>query len=103
MSRVDSCRCLILQAISFLLFTVGLLLFGARFHAILRSLELTRSPPVEGFVKAAHRRLANYILHDVVGILIRSIFRNTEFGGGHSGTIGLHEVYFYVLDVPVTL
>ncbi|KAJ7922232.1 hypothetical protein B0H13DRAFT_1865998 [Mycena leptocephala] len=92
------------EAISFLLFTVGLLLFGARFHAILRSLELTRSPPVEGFVKAAHcRRLANYILHDVVGILIRSIFRNTEFAGGYSGTIGLHEVYFYVFDVPVTL
>ncbi|KAF7365270.1 hypothetical protein MVEN_00398800 [Mycena venus] len=93
---------LILQAISFLLFTVVLLIFGLRVSKRFpevwsphdpRPFKVVSRDPIEDW-----RILYWVVCTTCIGILVRSVFRITEFAGGYSGTIVLHEVYFYIFD-----
>ncbi|KAJ7069791.1 RTA1 like protein-domain-containing protein [Mycena amicta] len=95
---------IILQAVSFLLFTVVFLVFGFRvkkhFPKVWRPETLLPGPfrvfsrqPIEDW------RILFYITCiTCVGIIIRSVFRVVEFAGGYSGTVFTHEGYFYVFD-----
>ncbi|KAJ7254408.1 RTA1 like protein-domain-containing protein [Mycena haematopus] len=93
---------LILQAISFLIFTIILLVFGLRVSK--RFPEVWNPQDPRPFKAVSRKPIDDWrILYYVMcatcgGILVRSIFRITEFAGGYSGTIVLHEVYFYVFD-----
>ncbi|KAJ7099056.1 RTA1 like protein-domain-containing protein [Mycena crocata] len=93
---------LVVQAVSFLLFTTVLIVFGWRvrteFPALWRSpntrpFKLLSQQPIEDW-----RTLFYVMCVTCVGILIRSIFRIAEFAGGYDGTIATHEGYFYVFD-----
>ncbi|KAJ7505373.1 RTA1 like protein-domain-containing protein [Mycena galericulata] len=93
---------LIVQALSFLLFTGVLLTFGLRVRAEFpaawrphnpRPFKVLSRRPIEDW------RIVFYVMcATCVGILVRSVFRITEFGGGYKGTVATHEGYFYALD-----
>ncbi|KAJ6487146.1 RTA-like protein [Mycena vitilis] len=93
---------LVLQAISFLLFTVALILFAARVAKHFPDLWRARHPrpfkllsrePIDDW-----RILIYTMCVTCVGILVRSVFRVAEFVGGYSSTIATHEGYFYAFD-----
>ncbi|KAF7288577.1 hypothetical protein HMN09_01386800 [Mycena chlorophos] len=93
---------IILQAISYLLFTVVFLTFGFRIqkHAPKLWDVQTREPfrvfstqPVEDW-----RILFYTTCITCIGILIRSVFRIVEFVGGYNGRVFTHESYFYICD-----
>ncbi|KAJ7044060.1 RTA-like protein [Mycena alexandri] len=93
---------LVLQALSFLLFIVVLVVFGWRiskqFPGIWRShntrpFKILSRQPIDDW------RILFYLMCTTsVGILIRSVFRVAEFAGGTFGTIATHEGYFYFFD-----
>ncbi|KAJ7794146.1 RTA-like protein [Mycena olivaceomarginata] len=86
----------------FLFFTVLLMVFGFRVSKQFPEIWAPQDPRP---FKAVSRepiddwRILYYVMcATCAGILVRSIFRITEFAGGYSGTIVLHEVYFYIFD-----
>ncbi|CAK5273489.1 unnamed protein product [Mycena citricolor] len=93
---------LILQAVSFLLFTFLMLTFAFRvanhFPHIWRPetpapFKILSTAPIEDW------RILIYIMSiTCVGIMTRSVFRIAEFAGGYNGRIATHEVYFYLFD-----
>ncbi|KAJ6559245.1 RTA1 like protein-domain-containing protein [Mycena vulgaris] len=93
---------LVLQAVSFLLYTCVLVVFGRRvwkqFPAAWRSqnprpFTVLSRQPIDDW------RILFYVMCvTCVGILVRSAFRIVEFAGGYSGTIAVHEGYFYCFD-----
>ncbi|KAJ6584911.1 RTA1 like protein-domain-containing protein [Mycena capillaripes] len=93
---------LILQAVSFLLFTVALIIFGVRLSKHYPELWHPKNPrPFKLFSRKPidDWRIVFYIMCvTCVGVLIRSVFRVAEFGGGYNGTIATHEGYFYAFD-----
>ncbi|KAJ7088125.1 RTA1 like protein-domain-containing protein, partial [Mycena epipterygia] len=75
---------LILQALSFLLFTCVLIVFGWR---------LLSRRPIDDW------RILFYVMCiTCIGISVRSVFRIAELAGGADGTIATHEGYFYLFD-----
>ncbi|KAE9395967.1 RTA1-domain-containing protein [Gymnopus androsaceus JB14] len=68
---------LILQLLSFALFTIMLIAFGFRVRA---------KYPSTWNIRASSR------------VLIRCVFRIAEFAGGYFGFLATHEGYFYLLD-----
>ncbi|KAJ6484887.1 RTA1 like protein-domain-containing protein [Mycena sanguinolenta] len=93
---------LVLQAFSFLLFTVVLLTFGSRLSKHFPDLWVPRNArPFRLFSRQPidNWRIVYYTMCvTCIGVLIRSVFRVAEFAGGYSGTIATHEVYFYFFD-----
>ncbi|KAF8203425.1 RTA1 like protein-domain-containing protein [Mycena galopus ATCC 62051] len=93
---------LLLQALSFGIFTALLIVFGSRIHAHFpelwhpqnrRPFKVLSRRPIEDW------RILLYVVGiTCIGILIRSIFRIAEYAGGYSGVIATHEAYFYVFD-----
>ncbi|KAJ7363097.1 RTA1 like protein-domain-containing protein [Mycena albidolilacea] len=93
---------LVLQAFSFLLFTVVLLTFGWRVSKHFPDLWIPRNArPFKLFSRQSidNWRVVYYTMCvTCIGVLIRSVFRVAEFAGGYSGTIATHEGYFYFFD-----
>ncbi|KAJ7212163.1 RTA1 like protein-domain-containing protein [Mycena pura] len=96
---------LILQAASFLLFTVILVVFRFRvlnhFPKVWRPNNTLGHRPFKLFSTEPidDRRIVFYVTGATcVGILVRSVFRVAEFAGGYTGTIATHEGYFYLFD-----
>ncbi|KAK7012233.1 RTA1 like protein-domain-containing protein [Favolaschia claudopus] len=91
---------LVLQAVSFLLFSVSLIIFGMR----LRFPEAWSSVNAQPFKLISRQQIDDWrILYYLmcvtcIGISIRSIFRIAEFAGGFDGYIAVHEGYFYIFD-----
>ncbi|CAK5276491.1 unnamed protein product [Mycena citricolor] len=95
---------LVLQALSFGLFTVLLIVFSWRlathfphiWHSTSNSrgaFRLLSTEPIQDW------RILIYILYlTCLGILTRSVFRIVEFAGGYRGYVANHEVFFYLLD-----
>ncbi|KAJ7183411.1 RTA1 like protein-domain-containing protein [Mycena filopes] len=93
---------LITQALSFLLFTIVLLVFGFRvskhFPEVwrgqhMRPFKILSRQPIDDW------RIVFYIMCTTcIGILIRSVFRVVEFAGGYNGRVATHEGFFYSLD-----
>ncbi|KAJ7134562.1 RTA1 like protein-domain-containing protein [Mycena epipterygia] len=93
---------LTLQAVSFLLFSCVLVVFGWRvcheFPAAWRvqkprPFKLLSRQPIDDW------RILFYVMCiTCIGIIVRSIFRISEFAGGYNGTIATHEGYFYFFD-----
>ncbi|KAF7358276.1 hypothetical protein MVEN_00876700 [Mycena venus] len=93
---------LILQAVSFALFTIVLIVFTQRVSKLFPELWRPKNPrPFKVFSRQPIDDwcIVVYLMYATcVGILIRSIFRVAEFAGGYNGTISTHEGYFYVFD-----
>ncbi|KAJ7238566.1 RTA1 like protein-domain-containing protein [Mycena haematopus] len=93
---------LTLQAVSFGLFTIVLIVFAYRVSKHFPELWHPKNPrPFKLFSRQPidDWRIIVYIMGvTCVGILIRSVFRIAEFAGGYNGTISTHEGYFYLLD-----
>ncbi|KAJ7036790.1 RTA1 like protein-domain-containing protein [Mycena alexandri] len=97
---------LILQAVSFGLFTIILLVFAFRVQKHFpdawrpknpRPFKILSREPIDDW-----RILFYMMCVTCVGILIRSIFRVAEFAQGYSGYITTHEGFFYIFDtVPL--
>jgi len=83
---------LILQLVSFALFTCLLLIFGWRVES--RYVQQWQSNP-EG---KNMRTLFVVTCVTCIGILIRSVFRIIEYSGGYRGFVATHEGYFYPFD-----
>ncbi|GAA5967414.1 hypothetical protein JCM11641_000541 [Rhodosporidiobolus odoratus] len=102
---------LIIQLVSFGLFTLLLIIFAYRVR--------TRFPhlrsPVPAFSFSTYNLTSTDLVNDwrvlfyvmcltCVGIMIRCVFRAIEYAQGYSGYLLEHEVYFYVLDaLPLLL
>ncbi|KAJ7769900.1 RTA1 like protein-domain-containing protein [Mycena metata] len=93
---------LVLQALSFGLFTIILLIFAFRVKKYFPNIWYPKNPrpfkilsrdPIDDW-----RILFYMMCVTCVGILIRSIFRVAEFAGGYSGYITTHEGFFYIFD-----
>ncbi|KAF7344190.1 hypothetical protein MVEN_01709400 [Mycena venus] len=93
---------LILQAVSFGLFTTVLVVFAWRMSEHFPDLwRPKKARPFKVFSRQPidDWRILVYIMFATcVAILIRSIFRVAEFAGGYNGTIATHEGYFYAFD-----
>ncbi|KAF8147932.1 RTA1 like protein-domain-containing protein [Mycena galopus ATCC 62051] len=93
---------LVLQALSFGLFTIVLIIFARRVSIHFPELKHPKNArPFKVFSRQPidDWRIVVYIMcATCVGILIRSVFRIAEFAGGYSGVISTHEGYFYVFD-----
>ncbi|KAK6992204.1 RTA1 like protein-domain-containing protein [Favolaschia claudopus] len=93
---------LVLQAVSFLLFTVSLFIFGMRIKS--RFPEAWSPFNSQSFKLISRQQIDDWrILYYLmcvtcVGISIRSIFRIAEFAGGFDGYLAVHEGYFYIFD-----
>ncbi|KAE9395154.1 RTA1-domain-containing protein [Gymnopus androsaceus JB14] len=101
---------LILQLVSFALFTIMLIAFGFRVRAKYPSTWNIRASSrtsesltsVVGPFKISS--ISNWkILYftmclTCIGVLIRCVFRIAEFAGGYFGFLATHEGYFYLLD-----
>jgi len=85
---------LILQLLSFVLFTILLLVFGWRVEAN-NPLEWHRSVISSG---KNMRVLFFAVCFTCIGVIIRSAFRIAEYSGGYTGFVAIHEGYFYLLD-----
>ncbi|KAF8208885.1 RTA1 like protein-domain-containing protein [Mycena galopus ATCC 62051] len=93
---------LVLQAVSFGLFTAVLIVFGLRISKYFPGLWHPKNPrpfkvlsqqPIDDW------RILFYVVGvTCIGILVRSIFRIAEYAGGYSGVISTHEAYFYCFD-----
>ncbi|KZP04761.1 RTA1-domain-containing protein [Athelia psychrophila] len=91
---------LVLQLLSYALYTVLLLVFGTRVRS--------RYPEVWHMGKQDGRKEWRVLYYTTcltcIGILIRSAFRIAEFSEGYNGWIPTHEAYFYCLDsIPLLL
>jgi len=93
---------LVLQAVSFGLFTIVLIVFASRVSKHFPELWRPTNPrPFKVFSRQPidDWRIVVYIMCvTCVGILVRSVFRVAEFAGGYHGTIATHEAYFYAFD-----
>ncbi|KAJ3710748.1 RTA1 like protein-domain-containing protein [Lentinula raphanica] len=97
---------LVLQLVSFGLFTLLLISFGFRVRSKypnawdVRSDEsvLSVAGPFKTSTLTNWKILYFTVCTTCVGILIRCIFRIAEFAGGYSGFLSTHEGYFYLLD-----
>ncbi|KAJ7158256.1 RTA-like protein [Mycena crocata] len=93
---------LVLQAISFLLFTVLLVIFGWRGYTEFPSAWRPHNArPLKVLSRKAiddWRPLFYVICATCVGILVRSIFRIAEYAQGTDGYLTTHEGYFYLFD-----
>ncbi|KAJ6512800.1 RTA1 like protein-domain-containing protein [Mycena sanguinolenta] len=93
---------LTLQAVSFALFTIVLIVFAYRISKLFPQLWRPKNPrPFKVFSRQPidDWRIIVYVMcATCVGILVRSVFRIAEFAGGYFGTIATHEGYFYALD-----
>ncbi|CAK5277262.1 unnamed protein product [Mycena citricolor] len=93
---------LILQAISFVLFTFLLLTFAYRVSKYYP--HIWRPENVEPFKIFSTRpagdwRILVYIMSfTCVGILTRSVFRIIDYASGYNGYVATHEAFFYLLD-----
>ncbi|KAF8176608.1 RTA1 like protein-domain-containing protein [Mycena galopus ATCC 62051] len=93
---------LVLQALSYGLFTIVLIIFARRVS--IHFPELWRPKNARPFKVFSRQpiddwRIVFYTMcATCVGILIRSVFRIAEFAGGYNGAISTHEGYFYVFD-----
>ncbi|KAJ7152853.1 RTA1 like protein-domain-containing protein [Mycena filopes] len=93
---------LVVQALSFLFFSIVLAVFGLRvkkyfpdaWHAPgMRPFQVLSREPIGDW------RVVFYIMGvTCIGILIRSVFRLVEYAGGFSGVVATHEGYFYFFD-----
>ncbi|KZP04541.1 RTA1-domain-containing protein [Athelia psychrophila] len=91
---------LVLQLLSFGLYTILLLVFGARVRS--------RYPKVWHMGKLGGLRDWRVLYYTTcltcIGIIVRSVFRIAEFSQGYSGWIPTHEAYFYCFDsIPLFL
>ncbi|THU90274.1 hypothetical protein K435DRAFT_676299, partial [Dendrothele bispora CBS 962.96] len=98
---------LILQLISFGLFTSLLLVFGFRVHSWYpkhwrvdrRGQTITSTMGLFKTTEIYDWKILFYILvFSCMCILVRSTFRIFEFAQGHTGFLATHEGYFYLLD-----
>ncbi|KAK7048308.1 RTA1 like protein-domain-containing protein [Favolaschia claudopus] len=93
---------LTLQAVSFGLFTVVLIVFAWRMSKLYPQLWYPKNPrPFKVFSRQPiddWRIIIYLMLVTCVGILVRSIFRIIEFAGGYRGAVYTHEWYFYAFD-----
>ncbi|KAJ7143964.1 RTA-like protein, partial [Mycena epipterygia] len=92
---------LILQFLSFELFTCILFVFGWRvFHYFPSAWRVKSALPFKLFSRQPiDWRILFYIMClTCVGIIIRCIFRITEYAWGQDGIIATHEAYFYLFD-----
>ncbi|KAJ3986786.1 RTA1 like protein-domain-containing protein [Lentinula detonsa] len=97
---------LVLQLISFALFTLLLISFGFKVRSkhpeawSVRSEEsiLSVAGPFKTSTITNWKILYYTMCLTCVGILIRCIFRIAEFAGGYFGYLSTHEGYFYLLD-----
>ncbi|BGP14631.1 hypothetical protein JCM10213_002201 [Rhodosporidiobolus nylandii] len=96
---------LVIQLVSFALFTLLLIVFALRVRS--RFPHLDSSSP--GFSFAAFNPFSTRLVVDwrilfyvmlltCVGIMVRCVFRAIEYAQGYSGYLVTHEVYFYLLD-----
>ncbi|KAJ7883621.1 RTA1 like protein-domain-containing protein, partial [Mycena leptocephala] len=94
---------LVLQFVSFAIFTCVLLLFGYRMRreysqywfpqTSALSFNIFSTAPINDW------RILFYVMCvTCIGLGIRSIFRIAEFAGGFNGYITTHEAYFYLFD-----
>ncbi|CAK5283642.1 unnamed protein product [Mycena citricolor] len=99
---------LILQAVSFLLFTFLVFTFAHHVESDYPQIwhpktsvpvRILSTEPIDDW------RILVFIMSvTCVGILTRSVFRIAEFAGGYSGRVATHEGYFYLLDaLPLLL
>jgi len=91
---------LILQLVSYGLYTILLIVFGFRVRS--------QYPEVWHMGKQGGRRDWRVLFYTTcvtcIGILIRSAFRIVEFSEGYTGWIPTHEAYFYCFDsIPLLL
>lgn len=84
---------LVLQLISFALFSCLLLIFGWRVET--RYTQEWQNPNGTG---KSMRVLFFAVCFTCIGVLIRSTFRIVEYSGGYTGFVAIHEGYFYLLD-----
>ncbi|KAF7327005.1 hypothetical protein MKEN_00275300 [Mycena kentingensis (nom. inval.)] len=95
---------IILQAVSFALFTIVFVVFGWRVRkhfpkawypstSAPSKFKIMSTAPIEDW-----RILFWVVCVTCVGILIRSVFRVVEFAGGYDGPVQTSEGYFYFLD-----
>ncbi|KAF7365269.1 hypothetical protein MVEN_00398700 [Mycena venus] len=92
---------LVLQALSFGLFTGVLVLFAWHPSTSLNSGAQKNLRPFKVFSRKPiddWRILFWVMCATCAGIFIRSVFRVAEFAGGYNGTIATHEAYFYAFD-----
>ncbi|KAK6987677.1 RTA1 like protein-domain-containing protein [Favolaschia claudopus] len=93
---------LALQLVSFGLFTTLIIVFGFRVRS--RFPQVWNATGSEGFSPFASSPVGDWhILYytlclSCVAILIRSIYRLTEFIQGYTGYISRHEAFFYLFD-----
>ncbi|CAK5265173.1 unnamed protein product [Mycena citricolor] len=93
---------LILQAVSFLLFTFLMLTFA--FRVSKHFPHIWQAENGEPFRILSTRpvgdwRILIYVMSATcVGILTRSVFRIVEFAGGYNGYVATHESFFYLFD-----
>ncbi|KAF7985913.1 hypothetical protein HWV62_43820 [Athelia sp. TMB] len=91
---------LILQLVSFALYTVLLLVFGFR---VMQQYPQVWKLSTQGGRKD-WRVLYFVVCLTCIGILIRSVFRIVEFSQGYHGYVPTHEAFFYCFDsVPLFL
>ncbi|KAJ7218854.1 RTA1 like protein-domain-containing protein, partial [Mycena rebaudengoi] len=91
---------LCLQLVSFLFFTVTLIVFSWRLSHEANALK-DHPKPLKIFSREPiydWRILVGILCATCVGILMRSLFRIAEYAGGYDGYLSMHEAYFYALD-----
>ncbi|KAJ4470888.1 RTA1 like protein-domain-containing protein [Lentinula aciculospora] len=98
---------LVLQLLSFALFTSVLIMFGFRVRSKYPQAWDARSRgesvlSVAGPFKTStttNWKILYYVMClTCIGILVRCVFRIAEFAGGYSGYLSTHEGYFFLLD-----
>ncbi|GAA5867284.1 hypothetical protein JCM1840_005010 [Sporobolomyces johnsonii] len=102
---------LVLQLVSFGLFTALLVVFGFRIRRLSLNMRTMITPLHLGRYRVWSKdpvsdwRLLWVVLAlTCIGILIRSTFRIVEYAQGYSGYLATHEGYFYALDaLPLLL
>ncbi|KAJ7183400.1 RTA1 like protein-domain-containing protein [Mycena filopes] len=93
---------LVVQALSFLFFSIVLAVFGLRVKKYFP--DAWHAPSMRPFKVLSREaiddwRVVFYIMGvTCIGILIRSVFRLVEYAGGFSGVVATHEGYFYFFD-----
>ncbi|GAA5836184.1 hypothetical protein JCM9279_002219 [Rhodotorula babjevae] len=96
---------LIAQTLSFIFFTLILVVFGLRVYCdhmhLVRPTEswrLSRFNPLSAAPSSDWRLLFWILVINCVCIIVRSIFRTIESAQGHDGYLATHEGYFYLFD-----
>ncbi|KAJ4489251.1 RTA1 like protein-domain-containing protein [Lentinula lateritia] len=95
---------LVLQLVSFALFTCLLISFGFRVRTKypdawdVQSSVLSVAGPFKTSTTSNWKILYYTMCLTCTGILTRSAFRIAEFAGGYNGYLAIHEGYFFLLD-----